>query len=467
MKFRLPTPTSLFWKIFAGLLTVILVTAAAVWGAAYYSSRQQEVGQLDLRWTGQKAVELALSIHHFGGRDALIEWLKSDVNRRPTVYVISDDGSELSGRPIPKPALSSLEQIGKARTGSENPIKTIEIDGRPHLLIAAREELPPPRVNPLPFFHIRFPTDVALATLFVLTLLVSTVLALYYTRPLRRLDAAMRRFAQGEFHTRASPGIAPADSEVAALALVFDQMAEHIEQLVRRQRRLFHDVSHEVRSPLARIAVAVDLARLDEKRTKQCLERIEREVDAIDRLIEGLLTYARYDEGPTLQKTRISMRRVHQTVLEMLAFEAEPRQVRVLAEDRLSGDVGIFANEDALLSAVSNIARNALRHSPKGGTVRLRLQESGDSVEWACADEGPGIPENELEQIFSPFVRGSKESTGTGFGLGLAIAQSAVRAHGGLIRAKNIQPHGLEVIISIPKTPAPKHFGSPEEETRP
>ena len=320
MKFRLPTPTSLFWKIFAGLLTVILVTAAAVWGAAYYSSRQQEVGQLDLRWTGQKAVELALSIHHFGGRDALIEWLKSDVNRRPTVYVISDDGSELSGRPIPKPALSSLEQIGKARTGSENPIKTIEIDGRPHLLIAAREELPPPRVNPLPFFHIRFPTDVALATLFVLTLLVSTVLALYYTRPLRRLDAAMRRFAQGEFHTRASPGIAPADSEVAALALVFDQMAEHIEQLVRRQRRLFHDVSHEVRSPLARIAVAVDLARLDEKRTKQCLERIEREVDAIDRLIEGLLTYARYDEGPTLQKTRISMRRVHQTVLEMLAF---------------------------------------------------------------------------------------------------------------------------------------------------
>ena len=128
---------------------------------------------------------------------------------------------------------------------------------------------------------------------------------------------------------------------------------------------------------------------------------------------------------------------------------------------------GIFANEDALLSAVSNIARNALRHSPKGGTVRLRLQESGDSVEWACADEGPGIPENELEQIFSPFVRGSKESTGTGFGLGLAIAQSAVRAHGGLIRAKNMQPHGLEVIISIPKTPAPKHFGSPEEETRP
>ena len=213
--------------------------------------------------------------------------------------------------------------------------------------------------------------------------------------------------------------------------------------------------------------MAVDLARLDEKRTKQCLERIEREVDAIDRLIEGLLTYARYDEGPTLQKTRISMRRVHQTVLEMLAFEAEPRQVRVLAEDRLSGDVGIFANEDALLSAVSNIARNALRHSPKGGTVRLRLQESGDSVEWACADEGPGIPENELEQIFSPFVRGSKESTGTGFGLGLAIAQSAVRAHGGLIRAKNMQPHGLEVIISIPKTPAPKHFGSPEEETRP
>lgn len=329
----------------------------------------------------------------------------------------------------------------------------IEIDGDPYLVFATRTDPRKIPIDPVPF-NPRYPADVALFSGIIITLLVAWVLALYSTRPLRRLDQAMRRFAQGALDTRVSDKIGNADQEVAALARVFDGMAERIEQLVTRQRRLFHDVSHEVRSPLARIEVALELARRDSTRVPSSLERIEKEVSAIDQLIEGLLTYARLDAGEDLPLEPIDLDLILNEIQETAEFEAQKTNVRVtLNISPLLDRAKISANAPSLSRAIDNFLRNALRYTPEGGEISLiaRPATCTGFIEILCIDQGPGIPEAELEQIFNPFVRGAREMTGTGFGLGLAIARRIITLHGGRVCASNrTDRSGLVVTTTLP-----------------
>lgn len=461
---RLPASLhSLFWRLFSGLIAVMLVSAAASWAAAYYVKAREFAAlqdSLSLRYGGQRAVETAFTMFRYAGKNGLTQWLLSEANQRPTVFVMAEDGSEVSGRTVPERAramVSAHRPSGKASEalsqgdseGAATAIRTVEIEGRPYVMFAVHTALPPVRVAPFPY-NSTLPAAATIVSILLLTLLVAWILALYYTRPLLRLDDAMRQFASGAFSTRVAKRIGPADSEVAALARVFDQMADQIEKLIKRQRRLFHDVSHEVRSPLARIDVALELARLDEKRVPACLERIDKEVREIDRLIEGLLAYARYEGGAALEMKPIRVREAAAKIAESLAFEAQGKHASVRFADALAGDVLISGNEDALQRSLGNIGRNALRFTPEGGAVELSVSPAGRFVRLRCRDQGPGIAPEELERIFDPFVRGAREATGTGFGLGLAITKSAVDAMGGRIEVRNAEPHGLEFDVFLP-----------------
>ena len=169
----------------------------------------------------------------------------------------------------------------------------------------------------------------------ILTAFVSAILAYYYTRPLRKLDGAMQAFAEGKLDTRVENSIGRADAEVTALAGIFDKMAGQISRLINRQRRLFHDVSHELRSPLARIDVALDIARRDTDRVGPSLDRIEREVGELDRLVGSLLAYARYEQGAGMPLTPGSISAVTTEVEEKTAFEAQNKDVSVVLEDEV------------------------------------------------------------------------------------------------------------------------------------
>lgn len=461
-----PSFRSLFWRLFAGLTVVILATAALVSVTAYLTRKQDlGIGTIDWRISGQKSVEAALLAYRYGGETGLVDWLTSPSNHNPTVYLLAENGRELSGRPVPQLALemlAALKEEGRlpANESDGGAVRTIEIAGHPYMVFATRTNPSPLKIRFLPMQLRGLPLVLIgfLTTLIVFG--VAWVLALYYTRPLRRLDQAMERFSLGELKTRVEASIGPADDEIATLARVFDQMAERIEGLIERQRRLFHDVSHEVRSPLARIDVALELARRDPSRVASSLDRIEKEVASIDRLIEALLTYARLENNAGLREAPVDVEALLGEAGDNARFEAETRAVRVESNwgSGLFEGAELLGDGPALLRAIDNVVRNAIRFTPEGGVLELKAQCHDRTLELLCRDEGPGVPPEELPDLFRPFVRGKRESTGTGFGLGLAIAQKCVEGHKGRLEATNRTDGrtGLVVRFTLPLERSPR-----------
>ena len=453
---------TLFAKLFAGFCLVILLTGAGVWLVAYTAQVRQanDVGIIEWRLSARKAVDTAVSVYQYGGRDALRRWLQdTNLNSHPTVFIMNADGEELSGRTVPAKAVAMLPEV-KALASKPNSImgnmpaaavRTIEIEGRPWDVLAVRTSAGPIRIIPPNLYH--FPIVLTLTLAFVFTLAVSWLLARLYTRNLSKLNSALRHFGEGEFGTRVAAKLASADTEVADLASVFDRCAIRIEELINRQRRLFHDVSHEIRSPLARIDVALELAKRSPEAADKQLERIQKEVNNIDSLVDNLLTYARLDSDTDMPTDPIGLADIVAEVAENLQFEAQKKNVTVAFS--IGGDPVIEGNGTLLARAVENLTRNALRYSPDHSTITLSLVEESEHYAVICRDQGPGMSDEDIAVMFNPFVRGSNEATGSGFGLGLAIAKRAVKRHGGTISARNADPCGLELTVRIPKPDKP------------
>jgi len=249
----------------------------------------------------------------------------------------------------------------------------------------------------------------------------------------------------------------------------FDRMAERLEGLVDSQSRLVKDVSHELRSPLARLSVALGLAR--QKATPEIegsLNRIELEADRLNQLIQRLLTISRLESGADgIRKTSVSLRELVEQVARDAEYESAGRHCRVVAEVDGAGGRAPSANSDEFLveadpdllrSAIENVVRNATRYTAEGTTVEVHLaRQAGakdEEMVIRVADSGPGVPDEALSKIFEPFYRlddARNRETG-GAGLGLSIADRAIRLHGGHVRASNRREGGLEVEIRIPGT---------------
>lgn len=279
-------------------------------------------------------------------------------------------------------------------------------------------------------------------------------LARHITRPLVRLRLAARDVAAGRLDARAGPALAARRDEIGALGRDFDQMAGRLEALVSAERRLLADVSHELRSPLARLTVAVGLARQRlAGAASDELDRIDREVHRLDDVIGQSLTLARIESGvDAAAREPFDLTALVQEVVADGDFEARARNRRVqmpAAEPcRMEGAA------DFVRSAVENVVRNAIRHTAEGTAVEVDLRrEAGARAAVVCVrDHGPGVPADRLPTIFLPFHRadsaaGAREP---GAGLGLAIADRAVRMHGGAIRATNATGGGLLVEIDLP-----------------
>jgi signal transduction histidine kinase len=289
--------------------------------------------------------------------------------------------------------------------------------------------------------------------------LICYLLTRYLTTPILRLSTASGEIAGGNLSARAAPALARRRDELGHLVREFNEMAERIETLVRSQQQLIRDISHELRSPLARLNVALGLARQRAPEdAKAALDRIEHESERLNEMIGRLLTLARL-QGATdpPARTAISLRGLMEDIAEDARFEAVSNgcDVRLDVED----DCTVEGSPELLRSALENVVRNAVRYTARNTGVEITLQcprAPGNFAIVRVHDHGPGVPPSELENLFRPFYRvaEARDRNSGGTGIGLAITEGAVRLHGGAVRAFNDSDGGLTVEITLPATPA-------------
>lgn len=287
--------------------------------------------------------------------------------------------------------------------------------------------------------------------------LVCYLLSWYLTKPIVRLRTAARQLAAGDLTARTGAPASTRRDEVAGLMRDFDAMAERLESLLKAQSRLLNDISHELRSPLARLNVALGLAR---QRTGvesvDMLDRIELEASRLNELIGRILTLARLEDGEQLvPQTPVPLGELVESVVEDAEFEAQERHCHVRATIP-EGEWIVCGNASLLHSAIENVVRNAIRYTHEGTSVEVELSSAEQSGKHEAvlrvSDAGPGVPPDALGKLFEPFYRlddARGRQTG-GVGLGLAITERAVRFHGGRVAAFNREPSGLIVEIRLP-----------------
>lgn len=298
------------------------------------------------------------------------------------------------------------------------------------------------------------PPTLQLLLVVLLSAVVSLLLSRWLAGPLQALRSGTLRLAAGLGKVRVIPAMPRfADAEVRALAHDFDRMAERIEGLLESQERLLRDVSHELRSPLARLTVALELTRERAGPDAQSLlDRIAKEAARLDELIGLVLTMAKLERSPQVEDTEaLRLDELVALVHEDAAFEAKAsgRTVELPTVDAVT----VHGNPELLRQALENVVRNALSWTPEGSRVEIALRRGPNQrVQFVVRDHGPGVPEDALEQIFLPFARvqTARERTSGGAGLGLAITARAVQLHGGRVQAKNHSEGGLVITVELP-----------------
>jgi len=264
--------------------------------------------------------------------------------------------------------------------------------------------------------------------------------------PIRRIAASIAQFGQGDLSVRVHTN---RHDEIGQLGRSFNEMAERLERLIVSERRLLGDISHELRSPLARLKFATRLARTSCD-SNAALDRIERDVDRITSLVADIVEITFIEGDPAIQgATVVRTADILDEVIHDCSLEAEARSCRVAVNGQLRGEV--LGSHELLRRAVENVLRNGIRYAPKHSTIDVLLGEDSGAAHITVRDYGPGVPDDALARIFDPFFRveEARDATGGGSGLGLSIAKRAMQVHHGSICAENASP-GLRVKISIP-----------------
>ena len=272
------------------------------------------------------------------------------------------------------------------------------------------------------------------------------LLAIGIVRPLRQVRHAVKRFGRGDLTTRVH--LARRD-EIGDLGRAFDEMAERIATLLTAERRLLQDISHELRSPLARLNIAIELARKGDN-PDAAATRLQREADRLTAMVGSLIEVTRLEGDPAAQSpSDVSVADLVDTVVAGCELEAQARPCRVVARNQTMRTM--FGHPELLRRALENVLRNAIRFAPPGSEVLVEAGESGAATEICVRDLGPGVPEADIPRLVQPFFRvdGARDAASGGVGLGLSIAHRAVHLHHGTLRIENAHP-GLRVCMTFP-----------------
>jgi two-component system sensor histidine kinase CpxA len=421
------------------IFTIVFVGASfATWTISDYIAHQMSGDVFE----GQLRLELdqARIAFETGGIPALRQCLSEMDSALPgTHYLLDARGRDLVSGVDHSRALSA-ESAPTGRpyfVDGQALIVKASLDHKYHLLIIAPP--PPPPVAPwrfMPFF--------ALLTLAIA--LLGWFLSIGIVVPLHRVAAIVERFGKGDLRARVR---AQRKDEIGDLGRSFDSMADHIETLLTAERRLLQDVSHELRSPLARLSFAAELMK-GAANPAEALDRMRREIVRLSQLIDNLIEVTRVEGDPSSRETRrFSLTALMREVMRDCVFEAEARKVAIAGQ--IDDALEIDGNPELVRRAVENVLRNAIRFSPEESSISVEVARDPTGITVTISDSGPGVPEELLTQIFDPFVRvdQSRNSESGGVGLGLSIARRAVLLHHGAISAKNLCP-GLQLTITLP-----------------
>lgn len=434
---------SLFAKILAWFWCTLAITLV---GSAFISAISMNPNNSDQRAPASRLVrfqlEEARTAFETGGRPELQAFLET-LNR---IYdargILADEkgrdlltGEDRSGLVrrarlgAPRATLYRLFPIGHAT------LARAADDGRYwFFFIVPRTALAPAFLTPEHLFFM------------AAAVLLCYWLALHLTSPVRALQKAVERFGSGDFKARVGSG---RRDELGQLADTFDRMAGRIETLLTAERRLLLDISHELRSPLARLGVAVELARSGEN-LDAALNRIQKESDRLNALVGQLLQVTRAEGDPSsLRRDPVRLDELVQQLVDDSAIEATAHGCQLNYNRR--EPVTVEGDPELLRRAVENVIRNAIRYSPPATAVEVTLARRNGTAVIEVRDRGPGVPEEAVPRLFDAFYRveNSRDSLSGGIGLGLSIARRAIELHKGGIRARNAQP-GLEVEMDIP-----------------
>jgi len=460
----------LFFKIFLWFwLGMVVMSAALVTSAALTQSRSAE----DERLRNKYELPLELRSHHEAdllernGPSAVAQYINSlEQHELIRNFMLDDTGHEVLGRQIPATVLHVLPQVDQAAPAvpvffSQDRVMAEKVAGPSGRQYTFFMQFPPrpffPHSLVLFFFEdvgseglVRVIALLATATVFCLWL------ARHITGPIGKLRWAASEIANQHLEARADEGVTGRQDELADLGRDFNRMAERISALVASQRRLLADVSHELRSPLTRLNLALGLARQHSTTESTAhLDRIERETERLNNLIGQLLSLARIESGVDTQKSKaFDLGALVQEVASDGDYEARSRDCRVTFEPGF--ECSVEGTPEMLRGAIENVVRNAVRHTAEKSAVEVALEfQPNDNNDYAVIkvrDHGDGVPEADLADLFIPFHRVSEgiRKDPYGAGLGLAIAERAFRLHGGSVSAANAPDGGLIVTLQLP-----------------
>ncbi|NHZ63283.1 ATP-binding protein [Massilia genomosp. 1] len=469
----------LFWKFFLSILLAQLAATIGV-GAVFWlrdQARTQAVGDspratgIDSGPSAEFMIDTAAATLKYGGGAALRELVGGTT--RHSIFVIDASGREMLGRTV-TPALRAQAERMLAHPARLNVVRTLTAPDGERFLVFVRwldqrgpggagpgpRQMPPdgvgPGQRPGPTGEQRWPPPnrqllpyITTAGATLASLLFAALLAWYFSRPIRALRGAFEAAAGGDLSPRFAEVKGVRGDELNDLGRDFDRMSGQLRTLMEGQRRLLHDVSHELRSPLARLQAAIGLAHQQPDKIGASLERIERESVRMDKLVGELLTLSRLEVASALRYEDISFMDLVDDIVTDARFEAEQCTRRIA----LSGQaiVTVRGAPDLLWSAIENVIRNAIKHSSEGGVIEIGISADADRVRVSVCDRGPGVAQADLASIFQPFFRSNATSNNVdGHGLGLAIAQRVIDAHQGTIMASNREGGGLRVDIVLP-----------------
>ncbi len=444
---------SLFWKIFLWfLLTITLIVGVSLF-VGWTTQREPLYERWKSSFTNTMTIyaETAKQIYENEGKSGVFKFLQTIKNsREERSFCLAeninqpcfDESSSKNAFPAIQRAFSGNQVEFELLSPEENYVaKQFTTATGEKLVLVMQLEFPRP---PIPFGADWKTRGTRLSIIVLISALFCYALTRYLVKPIIKLRNTTKDFADGDLQARS--GVKRGD-EIGQLAKDFDEMAERIESLITSQTRLTRDISHELRSPLARMNVALELAK-NTPNNETFLNRIETESNRLNEMISNILTLSKLEsKSETIDKRELNLAKVFESVVADAKFEAEAKgkSVEILQKD----DCKIIGNERLLRSAVENVLRNALRYTKD--KVEVSLQSKQNKAFITIKDYGDGIPEAELKEIFQPFYRVSESRTrkSGGIGLGLAIAEQAVHAHKGEISARNTE-NGLIVEISLP-----------------
>lgn len=467
----------LFWKFFLFFFLAQLATALAVGVFIQFNANDRESRvRVDFSPVSQNLVQAAQSTLQFGGvtglRQLLQRWEKQDL--RHQVFVVDSLQRDLLNRAIRQELIEKA--IDSQKRGAES-VANVDIDGESYLIFVASTMmmndrfdhrmppnehglLPPPNLhqfNPLLETINSIPIR-ALIIALIASGLFASILAWYFSKPISRLRNAFKRAAEGDLQFSVASQMNARKDELSDLGEHFDEMMKRLSALMQGQSRLLHHVSHELRSPLARMQMALGLATQTPEKSASALSRIALEAVRMDKLIGELLELSRFESGMVaLDKEQFSFNALLDSIIEDANFEAANKNIQIVFETNAS--ITIEGQLDLMHRAIENVVRNAVKYGPNNSIIHINVAVNHAQLVLTISDQGAGVLPSELEDIFKPFVRGNSGSQVVGHGVGLAITKQVIEAHGGHVMARNHKPNGLIVTITLPNS---SYFISPD-----